>query len=128
MRMNIVLQQSMRSLMILMLVAGLLGCAAQNRPLQLLSGAGPIYPENARAAGIEGRVVVQYDVDVNGQVHNLSVVDSQPSGTFDAAALAAVRSWRFNAPLVNGVRTAALSLRSTVEFQLEGAQKYDQYE
>ncbi len=101
-------------------------CASANRPLQLLSGAGPIYPEAARAEGIEGNVTVRYDVDTEGVVRNAVVVASEPPGIFDEAALKAVRSWRFNAPLLDGQRMPANGRESKLSFRL-GNSDYDNY-
>ncbi len=103
------------------------GCASANRPLQLISGQGPVYPQQAREQGIEGAVVVGYDVSAAGRVVNARVVSSEPPGVFDAAALAAVRSWRFNAPVVDGNAQAQANLRSTVEFRLGAGTEYDAY-
>ena len=105
----------------------LVGCVSANRPLQLISGAGPVYPASARAQNIEGEVVVRYDVSTIGRVENAEIVSSEPVGVFDDAALQAVRSWLFNAPLVDGESRAAQNIESTVIFQLSGAQKYDDY-
>ena len=105
----------------------LLGCAANNRPLQLISGQGPIYPAAARASGIEGDVTVRYDVALDGSVTNARVVSSTQAGLFDAAALAAVQSWRFNAPVVDGEPQVAKNRESTVSFRLGGADAYDRY-
>jgi TonB family protein len=110
------------------LVVVLLGaCAASNRPLQLLSGQGPIYPAAARSQGLEGVVIVRYDVSVEGVVQNVAVVSSEPADIFDAAALAAVHSWRFNAPLVEGVKQPARNRQSSVEFRLSGGDSYENY-
>ncbi len=106
----------------------LLGCASQNRPLQLLSGEGPRYPQQAKQQGVEGEVVVAYDVDETGRVLNARVVRSTPGGIFDEAALAAVRSWRFNPPLLEGQPRAAQNLESNVVFKLSGADKYKSYD
>ena len=105
----------------------LVGCASQNRPAQLVGGAGPIYPDIAKEQGLEGFVVVAYDISQEGYVTNLVVVDSEPSGVFDAAALAAVASWRFNPRVENGQAVAAKGRRSTVTFKLTGAEQYEQY-
>ena len=102
-------------------------CAASNRPLQLLSGQGPVYPAAAKSQGIEGVVVIRYDVSVEGMVINASVVSSEPTAVFDSAALAAVRSWRFNAPVVEGSKQPARNRESSVEFRLSGADSYDNY-
>ena len=76
------------------------GCAAsQNRPMQLVSGSGPIYPVAAKAERIEGSVVVRYGVSVDGRVINARVESAEPEGIFEDAALTAVRSWRYNPAL-----------------------------
>ena len=125
-------RKDLRSRLLLTLLVGTLvsmsGCAGGNRPLQLLSGAGPIYPADARAKGIEGYVVVQYDVSVEGLVTNAVVVEAEPVNVFDRAALDAVKSWRFNAPRLNGAAQPALNRRSTVTFALGDTGKYDGYE
>ncbi len=103
------------------------GCASQNRPLQLLGGEGPRYPQAAQRDGIEGEVVVVYDVDIDGRVVNARVLSGNPPGVFDSAALAAVNSWRFNPMIVDGLPKVARSRQSTVTFELDGADKYDGY-
>lgn len=104
------------------LLAGCLGSA--NRPLQLLSGAGPIYPAEARADGLEGEVVVRYAVSKEGLVVNPVVASAEPPGVFDAAALAAVASWRYAAPIQNGQRVAVPDVRSVLRFRLDQALDY----
>lgn len=102
-------------------------CASGNRPLQLLDGAGPVYPATARANGVEGFVTVRYDVDIAGAVLNARVVESEPAGVFDAAALAAVQSWRFNPPREDGRAVPARDRHSTVTFRLGEGSEYDKY-
>lgn len=53
-----------------------------------------IYPEMARAAGIEGRVFVQFVINPDGTVRNAEVVRGVGAG-LDEAALNAVRQARF---------------------------------
>ena len=54
----------------LLVLLALSGCAAQNRPLQLLSGSGPVYPPEARRAGIEGEVTVRFVGELTSVVKN----------------------------------------------------------
>ncbi|NJN50462.1 MAG: TonB family protein [Gammaproteobacteria bacterium] len=77
-----------------------------------------MYPASAEAAGIEGFVMVGYDVSDTGEVINVSVIDAQPPGVFDAAAIAAVAQWRFNAAVRHGVTVAATGRSSRIEFKL----------
>jgi protein TonB len=97
----------------------LFACAsAPSRPLQFVAGDGPEYPPAAATAGIEGYVVIGYDVTVDGRVTNAIVLDSQPTGVFEDAALAAVAQWRFNPPIEGGVVRSAPQRQSRIEFKL----------
>lgn len=94
------------------------GCASQDRPLQLSSGAAPIYPPQAQAQGLEGEVTVQYDVTNQGVVINAVVVASSSGQVFDAAALQAVTSWKFTPARRGGVAIAQQALVSTLTFKV----------
>jgi protein TonB len=106
----------------------LAGCGGiQNRPLQLVSGSGPVYPKEASAAGLEGMVVVRYGVSIDGRVINARVDDSEPDAVFDSAALAAVRTWHYNPVIRNGEAVAVENVLSTVFFKLDDNAAYDDY-
>jgi len=60
----------------------------------------PVYPAIARAARIEGIVVLQATISVTGEIENLRVVSGAPM--LQQAALDAVRSWRYKPYLLNG--------------------------
>ena len=103
----------------------LAGCAAPaTRPLQFLSGAELAYPPAAKAAGVEGHVVVRYDVSAAGAVVNARVVEAVPPGIFDEAALQCVRQWRFKARMANGEAVPTGDRVSTVRFRLGAANEY----
>jgi TonB family protein len=102
----------------------LIGCAGANRPLQFIGGTDLVYPATARQQGIEGTVTVRYDVTVDGAVENVAIESATPPGVFDAAALAAVRTWRFNPPMRGGEPVAAPGQVSTLRFQLGDTSRY----
>lgn len=110
--------------LLLMALIVLAGCAASGRSLELVSGSAVIYPPEAQAKGIEGYVVVQYDVDAGGRVINATVVAAEPAGVFDAAALETVSSWRFRP--ARGTRQPEVieRVRSRVEFSLDAGAAY----
>jgi len=93
-------------------------------PRQCIGGADLVSPEDARATGVEGRVVVRYDVTTAGTVANAVVVESEPPGVFDAAALDAVRSWRFRPMVDRGEVVSAPARVSELVFRL-GESSYD---
>ena len=105
----------------------LTACASGNRPLQLVSGTGAIYPPQAREQGIEGYVVVRYDVDEEGRVRDPRVVSASPPDVFDESAVQAVSRWRFNAPRRNGEPQPVSGLESRMDFTLDGGDRYEDY-
>ena len=64
----------------------------------------PTYPDAARAAGVQGTVMVQALVDRKGLVRDTRVVLSVPM--LDDAAVEAVKQWIFRPALANGAPVA----------------------
>ncbi|MGA9979052.1 MAG: energy transducer TonB [Candidatus Sulfotelmatobacter sp.] len=60
----------------------------------------PAYPPLARAARIQGEVVLAAIISKNGEIQNLTLVSGHPMLT--AAALEAVKQWRYRPYLLNG--------------------------
>ena len=75
----------------------------------------PEYPELARAAGVAGVVIIECRVDTEGRVVDARVLRGHP--LLNAAALEAVRQWRYRPTLLNGQRVSVL-MTVTVHFQL----------
>lgn len=76
----------------------------------------PAYPELARKAGVEGYVVVEFDVGGDGAVNNIAVVRSTPVEMFEQAAIEAVKQFRFDVPGNIPVENIVTRL----EFKLDG--------
>ncbi len=53
------------------------------------------YPPSAKKNGVKGYVVLSILVSEKGSVDQVQVLESNPSGIFDAAALQGIRSWQF---------------------------------
>lgn len=62
---------------------------------RLLDKTEPRYPEDARQAGAEGTVAVRLEIKENGQPGDIAVVRSSGRASFDAAAVEAIKDWRF---------------------------------
>jgi TonB family protein len=60
----------------------------------------PVLPEEAARAGIRGTVILEVTIDVDGTVKDARVLRSVPM--LDAAALEAVRHWRYEPTTVEG--------------------------
>jgi protein TonB len=60
----------------------------------------PMYPTLARAARVQGDVILSAVIDTNGQIQNLQLVSGHPM--LVPAAIAAVKQWRYKPYLLNG--------------------------
>jgi len=92
------------------------GALVAPRPLAEVCRA-PAYPEDARRLGHEGEVTLRIDVARDGSVARLEVVASSGYAELDAAALDAVRVWRFE-PARCGGRAVAHTVRLPLRFSL----------
>ena len=61
----------------------------------------PIYPSAAKAAGVQGKVVLETVISVEGLPQDIRVLES-PSDELSQSALEAVRQWRYTPTLLNG--------------------------
>ncbi len=117
------LKATLASLLLPML---LVACASSSPP-QFLSGADMVYPPDAKAEEIEGYVVVSYDVTAEGMVVNAEVVEAEPEGVFEGAALASIVQWRFRGAMVDGKSVETPGVVSTLRFKLEEEDEYAEY-
>ena len=69
----------------------------------LISRSDPIYPEIAKAAHVQGAVVLHAVISKTGDVENLSVISGSPMLT--ASAIEAVKQWKYKPYLLNGQPT-----------------------
>ncbi|MEO2266593.1 TonB family protein [Pseudoalteromonas sp. YIC-656] len=79
----------------------------------------PQYPAAAARDGIEGYVVLSYDISATGQVINAKVIDAEPKRTFDKDALRALKKWKFNPMVVDGVAKVQSNQQVRLDFNLQ---------
>jgi protein TonB len=77
----------------------------------------PVYPPIALAARVQGTVVLEAVIDAEGNVANLLVRESIP--LLDAAAIEAVRKWKYEPTRLNG-RAVPVVMLVWVAFRLGG--------
>jgi protein TonB len=76
----------------------------------------PIYPTIARASGVEGMVIIEAVIAVDGTVRDARVLRSVM--LLDHAALDAVKQWRYAPTRLNGVAVPVI-VTVTVHFRLQ---------
>ncbi len=77
----------------------------------------PEYPPDARAAGVQGTVVLQANIDKEGNVSNLLLVSGDPM--LAPAAIDAVKQWKYKPYLLNG---EAVEVETTIQVNFVLAQ------
>ena len=79
----------------------------------------PDYPELARVARIEGRVILQAIVLKDGSVGELEILScNRPNMGFEDSALAAVAQWRYK-PAMQGSKPVDVYFTVRVDFELQ---------
>lgn len=76
----------------------------------------PQFPKYAYDRGISGWVEVVFVVDKDGQVRNPRILDANPKGIFEEAAVLSVLSWQYDRKTMSG---QAREVRQRLEFKPE---------
>jgi len=76
----------------------------------------PVYPTIARSASVEGVVIIEAVIAVDGTVRDARVLRSVP--LLDRAALDAVKQWRYAPTRLGGVAVPVI-VTVTVQFRLQ---------
>ena len=87
-------------------------------PLVAIVRVEPTYPARPLQQGLEGFVIVQFDVLEDGTVSNVSIVESS-SRLFETAATRAAMRFRFKPRVVGGVALATTGVQNLFRFELE---------
>src|SRR5580704_6650652 len=82
----------------------------------LISSVSPTYPSLARAQHIEGQVLVDALVDVNGRVSSMRVVSGPV--LLHQAAMDALKQWKYQAATLDG-KAVPMHLTVTIQFRLQ---------
>ena len=83
--------------------------------ITVLSLTPPEYPQLAMEHHLSGSVLLRVEVAPDGHVANAVVESAVPRGIFEEAAIAAVRTWRFQPAMKDG-RPVAQQVRVPIRF------------
>ncbi len=89
------------------------GQGFRGKPLVPLSTQRPQIPESAYRRGVEGWVQVVFTVNTEGRVVDIKIVDAEPKGVFETAAVSGVSTWLYE----RSERPREVTQR--IEFKLE---------
>ena len=96
--------------------AGPMKVGGQIREPRRVFSVAPVYPAIARQARVQGAVVINAVIGVDGAVRDTQIVTIMP--LLDQAALDAVRQWRYAPTLLNGTPVAVI-MTVSVRFTLQ---------
>lgn len=78
----------------------------------------PEYPSSAQRRGIEGRVVVEFDIDADGNVINPRVLESSTSTVFHRSVLKAISGYKYEPYRLGGQPMGLQGIKEEFRFQL----------
>ncbi|HAL84733.1 MAG TPA: protein TonB [Rhodobiaceae bacterium] len=78
----------------------------------------PRYPSRALSRGIEGWVLMEFAIDELGLAVNPVVIESEPPGIFDRAALSAVKRWKYRPMIEDGRPLMRPGVRQLISFEI----------
>jgi len=79
----------------------------------------PQYPIRAEERGIEGWVELEFTISAAGTVKDARVSSAKPKGVFDRAALRAIKKWKYNPKIEDGVAVERPGVTVRLRFDLE---------
>jgi protein TonB len=79
----------------------------------------PQYPPRAQARGVEGWVHLRFTVTPEGRTDDVEVLDADPKGYFETAAIGAVRRYKFKPRVEGGVAVPSPGEEIVISFELE---------
>jgi TonB family protein len=89
-------------------------------PPKLIKEVEPIYPAEAKKAGIEGVVILEATTDLYGRIAGVKVLRSVPA--LDQAAMDAVKQWVYEPMIIDG-KPRPVVFTVTVGFNLDDGKK-----
>ena len=79
------------------------------------------YPTRAKKRGIEGSVTMEFTVTETGSVEDLVVIESDPPGVFDRAAIQAASKFKYRPKVSDGSPMRVEGVKHKIVFELEKA-------
>lgn len=78
----------------------------------------PVYPRRAIDRGVEGLVIVQFNIDEYGEINDPKIIVSQPKKIFDRAVLKALKKSKYRPMEIEGQAITIKNVTETYYFKL----------
>jgi len=79
----------------------------------------PLYPKLALRRAVEGKVLVQYDINTEGQAENIHVIEASPEGFFNNATVRALENATFGIAYQDGKAVAINGVKKRFVYRIE---------
>ena len=80
------------------------------------------YPRKALRLEREGYVIIEFDVDQDGSVIDPYVLEGEPAGLFNRAAMKSIRKWIYEPSTYDGVPVQVNDVQVKINFNLTAAE------
>lgn len=91
-------------------------------PIHPIKRVAPEYPVQAAENNIQGWVQLSFNIEPNGTVSDVSVIQAEPKWTFETSAIEAVKQWTYQA---SGSRQ--MDMKVQLDFQLDSSASSPEY-
>ena len=91
----------------------------QNREETPIFRINPSYPRRAAINGVEGFVILKFDITESGETDNISVLQASPPQIFNSNAIQALKKWKYKARVVDGKAVRQNNLKVQLDFKLD---------
>ncbi len=98
--------------------AGIDQCDDQDSDATPIHRTAPAFPHPARMLCLEGTVIIEFTVGVDGLVSNVEVLSAQPEGIFEQAAIQTTDRWLYQPRCVDG-QAVEHQQKTAIDFELE---------
>ncbi|GAK22269.1 LOW QUALITY PROTEIN: ferric siderophore transport system, periplasmic binding protein TonB [Vibrio sp. JCM 19052] len=78
----------------------------------------PRYPSKALKRKMEGYVVMRFTIDATGRPKDIEVIDAKPKRIFEKEAIRALKKWKYQPKVEDGVSIEQFGQTAKVEFKL----------
>ena len=79
----------------------------------------PLYPRKAALRGLEGFVILKFDITSQGTVSKVNILQASPPQIFNQSAKQALLRWKYKPKTVGGKPVKQAGLKVKLEFKLE---------
>lgn len=99
------------------------GAHKADTPVHPIKRVSPKYPVQAAADNIQGWVQLSFNIETDGSVSDVAVIDAAPKWTFEKVAIDAVRQWQYQPS-----NATQLDMKVQLDFRMDDSADLPEYQ